>query len=117
MRAREHSNCIREENTKYTVVWDLSQQWRTEVKTVISRQNAKKLVPEGVEGRVAYKGHVEDTVFQLMGGLRSGMGYCGAENIEELKDNRKICQDFRSVSERELIRMISISQKKHRTTV
>ena len=42
--------------------------------------DAKKLVPEGVEGRVAYKGSVEDTVFQLMGGLRSGMGYCGARN-------------------------------------
>ena len=49
------------------------------------QENAKKLVPEGVEGRVAYKGHLEDTVFQLMGGLRSGMGYCGAENIEILK--------------------------------
>ena len=49
------------------------------------QENAKKLVPEGVEGRVAYKGHVEDTVFQLIGGLRSGMGYCGAENIEKLK--------------------------------
>ena len=49
--------------------------------------NAKKLVPEGVEGRVAYKGSVEDTVFQLMGGLRSGMGYCGAHSIEELKEN------------------------------
>ena len=49
--------------------------------------NAKKLVPEGVEGRVAYKGSVEDTVFQLMGGLRSGMGYCGTHNIEELKEN------------------------------
>ena len=49
------------------------------------QENANKLVPEGVEGRVAYKGHVEDTVFQLMGGLRSGMGYCGAENIEKLK--------------------------------
>ena len=49
------------------------------------QQDAKKLVPEGVEGRVAYKGSVEDTVFQLMGGLRSGMGYCGAENIEKLK--------------------------------
>jgi len=46
---------------------------------------AKKLVPEGVEGRVAYKGTVEDTVFQLMGGLRSGMGYCGTVNVEELK--------------------------------
>lgn len=46
---------------------------------------AKKLVPEGVEGRVAYKGTVEDTVFQLMGGLRSGMGYCGTPTIEDLK--------------------------------
>ena len=44
------------------------------------QSDAKKLVPEGVEGRVAYKGSVEDTVFQLMGGLRSGMGYCGAND-------------------------------------
>lgn len=51
--------------------------------------DAKKLVPEGVEGRVAYKGSVEDTVFQLIGGLRAGMGYCGAENIEALKTNSK----------------------------
>ena len=49
--------------------------------------NAKKLVPEGVEGRVAYKGSVEDTVFQLMGGLRAGMGYCGTSTIEALKEN------------------------------
>ena len=48
--------------------------------------NAKKLVPEGVEGRVAYKGSVEDTVFQLIGGLKSGMGYCGTPTIEELKE-------------------------------
>ena len=48
--------------------------------------DAKKLVPEGVEGRVAYKGFVEDTIFQLMGGLRSGMGYCGAQDIETLKE-------------------------------
>ena len=53
------------------------------------QENAKKLVPEGVEGRVAYKGTVEDTVFQLMGGLRSGMGYCGTSTIEELKQNGK----------------------------
>ena len=51
------------------------------------QENAKKLVPEGVEGRVAYKGSVEDTVFQLMGGLRSGMGYCGTHTIEELKED------------------------------
>ena len=48
--------------------------------------NAKKLVPEGVEGRVAYKGMVEDTVFQLLGGLRSGMGYCGTQSISELQE-------------------------------
>ena len=51
------------------------------------QSDAKKLVPEGVEGRVAYKGFFEDTVFQLLGGLRAGMGYCGARTIEELKEN------------------------------
>jgi IMP dehydrogenase len=51
------------------------------------QSDAKKLVPEGVEGRVAYKGLVEDTVFQLIGGLRAGMGYCGTRTIEELKNN------------------------------
>ncbi len=50
------------------------------------QENAKKLVPEGVEGRVAYKGTVEDSIFQLIGGLRSGMGYCGAPTIEALKE-------------------------------
>ena len=48
--------------------------------------DAKKLVPEGVEGRVAYKGTLEDTVFQLVGGIRSGMGYCGCPTIEDLKE-------------------------------
>ena len=51
------------------------------------QENAKKLVPEGVEGRVAYKGTVEDTVFQLIGGIRSGMGYCGAGDLKELREN------------------------------
>ena len=50
------------------------------------QSNAKKLVPEGVEGRVAYKGLVEDTVFQLLGGLRAGMGYCGAKDIPTLQE-------------------------------
>ncbi len=49
------------------------------------QNDAKKLVPEGVEGRVAYKGYVEDTIFQLLGGLRSGMGLCGAADVETLK--------------------------------
>ena len=53
------------------------------------QSDAKKLVPEGVEGRVAYKGSVEDTVFQLMGGLRSGMGYCGAADVETMKQTGK----------------------------
>ncbi len=50
------------------------------------QEGAKKLVPEGVEGRVAYKGSVEDTVYQLIGGLRSGMGYCGAKDIKALQE-------------------------------
>lgn len=50
------------------------------------QEGARKLVPEGVEGRVAYKGPVADTVFQLIGGLRSGMGYCGAPDVETLKN-------------------------------
>ncbi len=53
------------------------------------QEGARKLVPEGVEGRVAYKGTLEDTVFQLVGGIRSGMGYCGCPNIEALKENSK----------------------------
>jgi len=50
---------------------------------------SKKLVPEGVEGRVPYKGSLSDTIFQLVGGLRSGMGYCGTPNIKSLKENGK----------------------------
>lgn len=53
------------------------------------QQDAKKLVPEGVEGRVAYKGTVEDTVFQLVGGLKAGMGYCGAKDIKTLQETGK----------------------------
>lgn len=48
------------------------------------QENMDKLVPEGIEGRVPYKGSVADTVFQLIGGLRAGMGYCGVRNIQEL---------------------------------
>lgn len=49
------------------------------------QQNAKKFVPEGVEGRVPYRGSLAEIIFQMMGGLRSGMGYCGKHNIEELR--------------------------------
>ncbi|HEY0828778.1 MAG TPA: IMP dehydrogenase [Bacilli bacterium] len=51
------------------------------------QENESKLVPEGIEGRVPYKGPLKDTVYQLIGGLRSGMGYCGTKNIEELKND------------------------------
>ena len=49
-------------------------------------KDAKKLVPEGIAGRVPYKGTVQEVIYQLVGGLRSGMGYCGAPNIEKLHD-------------------------------
>ncbi|GAA4706419.1 IMP dehydrogenase [Brevibacillus fulvus] len=51
------------------------------------QENAQKLVPEGIEGRVPYKGPLADVVFQLVGGLRAGMGYCGTKTIEELINN------------------------------
>ena len=53
------------------------------------QENNKKLVPEGVEGRVPFKGPVSETIYQMMGGLRSGMGYCGAHNIDELRTESK----------------------------
>ena len=53
------------------------------------QQNNKKLVPEGVEGRVPYKGLLQDTVYQLLGGVKSGMGYCGAPDIETLQNTAK----------------------------
>ena len=53
------------------------------------QEGAKKLVPEGVEGRVAYKGSLEDMIFQLVGGIRSGMGYNGCPTIPELQERAK----------------------------
>lgn len=53
------------------------------------QNDTKKYVPEGVEGRVPYKGHLKDTIYQLVGGLRSGMGYCGTGTIKDLQENGK----------------------------
>ncbi len=53
------------------------------------QENARKFVPEGVEGRVPYRGKLADIVFQMLGGLRAGMGYCGMHSIEELRKNAK----------------------------
>ena len=54
-----------------------------------TESDVSKLVPEGIEGRIAYKGSVKDVVFQLAGGIRAGMGYCGAATVEELQKNGK----------------------------
>nr|WP_309101780.1 IMP dehydrogenase [Fredinandcohnia onubensis] len=51
------------------------------------QEDAKKFVPEGIEGRLPYKGPLTDTIYQLIGGIRSGMGYCGTKNLEELREN------------------------------
>ncbi|MBM7650491.1 IMP dehydrogenase [Bacillus ectoiniformans] len=51
------------------------------------QEDAKKFVPEGIEGRIPYKGPIADTLYQLVGGLRSGMGYCGTKDITELREN------------------------------
>lgn len=53
------------------------------------QENAVKLVPEGVEGRVPYRGPISETLFQLVGGIRSGMGYCGAMNLGALQENHE----------------------------
>lgn len=53
---------------------------------------AKKLVPEGIEGRVPYKGMLADTIFQMVGGLRASMGYCGCHNIQEMIENTQFIQ-------------------------
>ena len=53
------------------------------------QEDAQKLVPEGIEGRVPYKGYVSETIFQLVGGLKAGMGYCGVKNIDEMKNKAR----------------------------
>ena len=55
-------------------------------------ESAAKYVPEGIEGRVPYRGPLSSTIYQLMGGLRSGMGYVGANSIEELRKKAKFVQ-------------------------
>ena len=57
--------------------------------TKFTEDDIKKLVPEGIVGRVAFKGKLSEVVYQLVGGLRAGMGYCGAKNIETLHKNAK----------------------------
>jgi IMP dehydrogenase len=51
------------------------------------QEDNKKFVPEGIEGRLPYKGPLAETIYQVIGGLRSGMGYCGTKDLEELRNN------------------------------
>ena len=73
------------------------ERYRQEPSTRISDKDGKtsfsqKLVPEGVEGRIPYKGPLGEFVFQLVGGLRAGMGYCGCRTIDELRTNTRFVQ-------------------------
>jgi len=57
-----------------------------------SVRESSKLVPEGVEGRVPYRGSLGDFVYQMVGGLRAGMGYCGTKDINELRRDARFCR-------------------------
>jgi IMP dehydrogenase len=79
------------------------------------QENSKKLVPEGVEGRVAYKGTVEDTIFQLIGGVRAGMGYCGARESRKTPAIQRVLSRSHLQVCASLIRTTFRSQRKLRT--
>ena len=69
------------------------ERYRQDVKSADGKgESSQKLVPEGVEGRVPYKGPLADYVFQLVGGLKAGMGYCGTRTIEELRTKTRFIQ-------------------------
>lgn len=78
------------------------------------QEGQKKLVPEGVEGRVPYKGPLSETVFQLIGGLRSGMGYCGSRDIQTLRQTGEFIR-ITSAGLIESHRTTSPSPRKRRT--
>ena len=73
--------------SRYIAAWVPWARWSrlTAASDRYFQEDAKKLVPEGVEGRVPFKGPLADTVFQMVGGLRSSMGYCGAKDIDALR--------------------------------
>jgi hypothetical protein len=78
-------------------------------------KEVKKLVPEGIAGRVPYKGTVQEVIYQMVGGLRSGMGYCGAPTIEKLHDAKFTRITNAGVNESH--HMISLSLVRLQTTV
>ncbi len=84
----------RAERSRATAAWAPWAPWPRAARTATPRIPIDKLVPEGIEGRVPYKGVLSELVFQLVGGLRAGMGYCGVRTIAELQEKA----DFLRVS-------------------
>ena len=113
-RKPEKPSFIKEEALKFIVEWVLLRQWNPEAEIDISRR-IQKLVPEGVEGRVPYRGRLKDIVYQLVGGLKAGMGYCGTPTIRDLQEKGKFIR-ITSAGLVKAIPMISVSPKKRLIT-
>ena len=88
-KARAKRFSTRAAPSRAIAAWVRSARWRKAVRTAMRRKPAAKLVPEGIEGRVPYKGPLAELVFQLVGGLRAGMGYCGCATIKELQEKAR----------------------------
>ena len=80
------TSCTRAASSRCTAAWAAWAPWARAAATGTSRASRRSSSPEGVEGRVPYKGPLADTIFQMVGGLRSGMGYTGCATIQELHD-------------------------------
>ena len=84
---------IKAVRTRHIEAWEALGRWRRGVLTGIQEgKESKKLVPEGIEGRVPYRGPISDTIYQLIGGLRAGMGYTGSANIDGLRKETSFVQ-------------------------
>ena len=79
------------------------------------QEDNKKFVPEGIEGRIPYKGPLAETIYQLIGGLRAGMGYCGTKDLEELRNNAQFIK-MTGAGLKRVIHMMSKSQKRLQIT-
>ena len=90
----------RDAASRRIAAWVRSARWWPARRIATARNDGggrDKLVPEGVEGRVPYKGHLAPFIYQLVGGLRAGMGYCGTRNIEELRTRSPLHHGERGV--------------------
>lgn len=89
MNLRVNSKSSKDVASRHIAGMGVSQRWKMDSgdRYFQAKNEANKRVPEGIEGRVAYKGSAADIIFQMVGGLRSGMGYVGAHNLEELREN------------------------------